>query len=167
MYTLRPAIQADQATIKALIREVGINPMGLDWRRFVVAEDTQGHFIGCGQVKPHRDGTRELASIAVKRPWRRQGVARAIVERLQTEYGRPLWLTCVNRLIPFYEPFGFVEVTDPKQMTSYYRRARRFMKLYQMISRQHFYLAVMVWAENGLDYGLQTEAHTAVPPSQA
>ncbi len=151
MFTLRPATQADQKAIKTLIREVGINPMGLDWRRFVVAEDEAGQFIGCGQVKPHRDGTHELASIAVKKGWRRQGVARAIIERLQAKHGRPLWLTCVNHLIPFYEPFGFVEVTDLDQMTAYYRRAKRFMKLVQLLSRQRYYLAVMVWAVGNED----------------
>ncbi|HRQ42692.1 MAG TPA: GNAT family N-acetyltransferase [Chloroflexota bacterium] len=147
MFTIRPATQDDQAAIKALIREVGINPMALDWRRFVVAEDAEGQFIGCGQVKPHRDGSRELASIAVKKVWRRQGVARAIIEQLQGAYGRPLWLTCVNRLVPFYEPFGFVEVTDLNQMSSYYRRAKRMMSLFLLFSRRHDYLAVMVWAE--------------------
>jgi N-acetylglutamate synthase-like GNAT family acetyltransferase len=147
-FIIRPATEADQTAIKGLIREVGINPLGLDWQRFVVAEDETGQFIGCGQVKPHRDGTRELASIAVKKGWRRQGIARAIIEQLQADHGRPLWLTCVNRLIPFYEPFGFVEVTDLSQMTAYYRRARRFMRLFQLLSRHQYYLAVMLWAED-------------------
>ncbi|MBX3059702.1 MAG: GNAT family N-acetyltransferase [Anaerolineae bacterium] len=147
MVKLRAATQDDQAAIKALIREVGINPMALDWRRFVVAEDESGQFIGCGQVKPHRDGSRELASIAVKKGWRRQGVARAIIERLQAEHGRPLWLTCVNRLVAFYEPFGFVEVSDYNQMSGYYRRAKRLMTLFLRLSRQPYYLAVMVWGD--------------------
>lgn len=147
MFKLRTATQDDQAAIKALIREVGINPMALDWRRFVVAEDETGQFIGCGQVKPHGDGTRELASIAVKKGWRRQGVARAIIEQLQADHGRPLWLTCVNYLVPFYEPFGFVEVTNLDQMSAYYRRAKRLMKLVQLLSRHRYYLAVMVWGD--------------------
>ncbi|NJN54715.1 MAG: GNAT family N-acetyltransferase [Anaerolineae bacterium] len=145
MYSLRPATQTDQSAIKALIREVGINPMALDWRRFVVAVDEAGQFIGCGQVKPHKDGTQELASIAVKREWRRQGVAGAIIEHLKVEHGRPLWLTCVNTLVPFYEPFGFVEISDVRQMSSYYRRAKRFVGLLQFLTRQNYYLAVMLW----------------------
>jgi len=148
-FRLRSAVEADQSAIKGLIREVGINPMSLDWRRFVVAEDVTGQFIGCGQVKSHGDGTRELASIAVKKGWRRRGVAAAIIEHLQVDHGRPLWLTCVNHLIPFYEPFGFVEVTDLHQMTAYYRRAKRFMWLFQLLSRHKYYLAVMLWAEDG------------------
>lgn len=147
MYTLRPATKADQPAIKALIRAAGINPLGLGWPRFVVAIDGQGQIIGCGQVKPHRDGSRELASIAVTRQWRRQGVAREIITWLQREHGRPLWLTCMDRLVPFYEPFGFVEVSDLYQMPSYYRRAKRFMRLFLALTRSQGELAVMVWPE--------------------
>lgn len=147
MHTLRPATQADQPAIKALIREVGINPMGLDWRRFLVAVDEDGRFIGCGQVKPHKDGTRELASIAVVREWRRRGVAGDIIERLKAEHGRPLWLTCRSTLVPFYQPFGFVEITDVNQMSSYFRRAKRFVNLLVALTRSKIYMAVMLWSE--------------------
>lgn len=145
LITIRPATQADQATIKALIKEVGINPLGLKWQRFLVAQDEAGRFIGCGQVKPHRDGSLELASIAVKREGRKQGVAAQIIETLQKEYGRPLWLTCVSDLVPFYEQFGFVEVAELKEMPAYFRRAKRFFKLYMVLTRGNFKLAVMVW----------------------
>jgi N-acetylglutamate synthase-like GNAT family acetyltransferase len=133
------------AAIKALIKQVGINPMGLEWPRFVVAEDAQGQFIGCGQVKPHRDGSRELASIAVVKGWRRRGVARAIIEHLQQQYGVPLWLTCMNRLTPFYEQYGFRETAVPQQMPPYFRQARRFFSLYKALARVEGQLAVMVW----------------------
>lgn len=146
-FFLRPATAVDQPAIKALIREVGINPMGLDWRRFLVAVDEDGRFIGCGQVKPHKDGTRELASIAVVREWRRQGVAGDIIERLKEEHGRPLWLTCRSKLVPFYQPFGFVEITDLNQMSSYYRRAKRFVNLLVALTRSKMYMAVMLWSE--------------------
>ena len=48
---LRRATAADQPQIDALIRTVGINPMGLKWPRFVVA-DEGGRIVGAGQVKP-------------------------------------------------------------------------------------------------------------------
>ena len=35
-FFLRPATEADEPEIKALIRQVRINPLGLDWRRFTV-----------------------------------------------------------------------------------------------------------------------------------
>ena len=87
LFTLRPAAQADDQAIRDLVHIGQINPTGLDWRRFLVAETGQGQVIGCGQVKPHRDGSRELASIVVHPAWRGQGVARAVIERLIHEHG--------------------------------------------------------------------------------
>ena len=55
--TYRPAQASDEAAIKALIRTVNINPMGLKWQRFLVALDKNGQLIGCGQIKSHRDGS--------------------------------------------------------------------------------------------------------------
>lgn len=144
-YQLRPAVKTDQAAIKALIKEVGINPLGLKWERFITAVDENGRIIGCGQVKPHRDGSRELASIAVVKEWRKRGIARAIIQELQKVYGRPLWLTCVDKLTPFYQPFGFVEITDPGHMPPYFRRAKHFFNLYLKLTRHKRRLAVMVW----------------------
>ena len=78
-FTLRRATNYDFPAIKNLIDAVEINPMGLDWRRFIIAVDKDDHLVGCGQVKQHKDGSLELASIAVQPDWRKQGVARAIV----------------------------------------------------------------------------------------
>ena len=74
MHTIRRATRQDANAIHALIRQVRINPMALDWRRFLVVVDEQHRVIGCGQVKPHADGTRELASLAVVPEWQRQGI---------------------------------------------------------------------------------------------
>ncbi len=130
--SLRPATQADDAAIKALIRSVQINPMDLDWRRFLLAVTRDGEMVGCGQIKPHADGTLELASIAVRPAWRGQGVARLIIERLLAESPRPLYLTCASRLGPLYAKFGFRALSE-SEMTPYFRRlsclATAFMKL--------------------------------------
>lgn len=125
-YHLRPAGAPDFPAIKALIRSAGINPTGLAWQRFILAVDPQGKMIGCGQVKLHRDGTRELASIAVAPEWRDQGVARRIIERLLADYPGTLYLTCRERLGPLYEKFGFRAVA-PEQMPGYYRRVFRIV----------------------------------------
>jgi N-acetylglutamate synthase-like GNAT family acetyltransferase len=122
---------------------VRINPSGLDWRRFIVAVDPSGALIGCGQVKPHGDGTRELASIAVVPPWRGRGVARAIVEHFQAAAGPPLWLTCASRLIPLYHRFGFVEAVA--DLPPYFRRLRRIARLILFVARTEDYLAIMRW----------------------
>jgi amino-acid N-acetyltransferase len=120
-FRLRPATAADQGTIRGLIREGGINPLGLHWSRFVLAEARQGQVVGCGQIKQHRDGSNELASIAVRKEWRGQGVARAIIEHLLAGATEPLYLTCRARLGSFYEKFGF-RVAPPEEMPGYFRR---------------------------------------------
>lgn len=145
-FMLRPATAVDQPAIKALIRAVGINPLGLDWRRFLVAVDAAGTLIGCGQIKPHRDGTRELASIAVEPAWHRRGVASAIINALMAREIPPLWLTCASPRAPFYVPFGFREVTGSDVIPTDFRRMTRLFRLFQTVTRrQGFYLAVMVW----------------------
>lgn len=143
--TYRPALADDEAAIKALIRAVNINPMGLKWQRFLVAVDENGRLIGCGQIKPHRDGSRELASIAVQKAYRRQGIAAIIIRQLLAKQNPPVWLTCMNRLVPFYEQFGFAEVVDGRSMPNYFRQARTFMRLYLKIGRLPGHLAVMTW----------------------
>jgi N-acetylglutamate synthase-like GNAT family acetyltransferase len=107
-YSLRPAVSSDQPTIVALIHEVGINPMNLDWPRFIVAVE-DGRVIGCGQVKPHRD-CRELASIAVRPERQAQGVGSAIVQALLAREAGPLYLTCQRHRQGYYERFGFARI---------------------------------------------------------
>jgi len=76
-YHLRPAQVKDAASIRRLIWQVHINPTGLDWHHFWVAVDAQDSLLGCGQLKPHGDGSLELASIAVQPQQRGKGIARA------------------------------------------------------------------------------------------
>ena len=135
--SLRPATQADFPAIRALIRRVGINPFGLDWRRFVVAVDAQGQLAGCGQVKPHRDGTRELASIAVRPELHGHGTGSAIVRRLLELHPPPLYLTCIASREPFYRRFGF-ESLALSEMPRYYR----------LLARGHgFFRRLLRWPE--------------------
>lgn len=142
-FSLRKADQADQGGIRALIRAVRINPAGLDWRRFVVATDSDDRLIGCGQIKSHGDGARELSSIAVVKSWRGRGVARAIIELLMAEHGPPLWLMCSSSLIPLYQRFGFRTAVDAEQ-PPYFRRLRRLAGTFEMFMGSGEYLAVMV-----------------------
>ncbi|GAB4492261.1 MAG: hypothetical protein Fur0016_26110 [Anaerolineales bacterium] len=121
---LREAVEADFPAIRALVRQTGINPLGLDWSRFIVAESLAGGFIGCGQLKPHSDGSLELASLAVVPAWRGKGVARLIIQALMAKAPRPLYLTCRGALGPFYEKFGF-RVLRPDEMPPYFRRLSR------------------------------------------
>lgn len=132
--TLRAATQADDAAIKALIHSAQINPMDLDWRRFILAVTPDGEMVGCGQVKPHSDGTLELASIAVRPAWRRRGIARRLIERLLAKSPRPLYLTCASGLRPLYEKFGFRALSE-SEMTPYFRRLSRLATVFMKMAR--------------------------------
>ena len=121
---IRPASAQDARAIRALIYRVGINPMSLDWRRFLVVVDDAERMVGCGQIKTHGDGSRELASIAVKPAYRGQGLARAIIERLIEGQPLPLYLTCRAELEPFYQKFGF-ESVPTESLPPYFRQIKR------------------------------------------
>ena len=143
-FTLRDAFQSDADSITELIHRVNINPTGLDWRRFIVAVDEAGRLVGCGQMKPHRDGTRELASIAVQPERQGQGIGHALIERLLTQNPRPLYLMCRANLEPYYRKFHF-QVVNSKEMPRSYRfiwyAARTFHLLFP---RQFPGLRIMV-----------------------
>jgi N-acetylglutamate synthase-like GNAT family acetyltransferase len=125
---LRPATANDAAAIRSLIHTVGINPMSLNWQRFVIAINDAGEMLGCGQIKPHGDGTHELASIAVWPQFQGQGVGRAVIQHLLTGALPPLYLTCRAALRPYYERFDF-HALDTTQMPPYFRRLRRIAQL--------------------------------------
>ncbi len=141
-YRLRPAVEAEAAAIQDLIHLVGINPTGLDWRRFLVAVTPEGRIIACGQIKPHSRDLLELASIAVLPEHRGEGIARAVIERLLTGSPRPLYLTCVSRLEPFYARFGF-HTLEYDQMPRYFQRLSKLAGLVFTLSRRGETLLVM------------------------
>ncbi len=145
---LRAATAADQPAIRGLIRRVRINPMDLNWRRFVVIENQGGGIVACGQVKPHGDGARELASLAVAEGWRGRGLARGVIEHLKRRAGPPLWLTCREGPVPLYVRFGFVRVTAREAMTPYFRRLDRLARQILRLIRPGEGLAIMVWQES-------------------
>lgn len=139
MFEIRPARQSDFPAIRALVRLVRINPMHLDWRRFLVAVTPEEVLIGCGQIKPHRDGSEELASIAVAPEWRKQGVAREIIKHLLEHHPGRLYLTCRASLGAFYARFGFRRVSE-EAMPPYFRRVSRLFRV----------LSSLNWVDEGL-----------------
>lgn len=141
-YTLRPAKESESARIRELINLVGINPMGLDWKRFVVAVDAQDVMIGCGQLKPHGTDILELASIAVYPEYRGQGVARAIIEYLLKESPRPLYLMCESSNGSLYEKFGF-RVLTYEEMPRYFQRMSKLAGLVTTLAQREERLLIM------------------------
>lgn len=132
-YTLRDATEQDFPAIRRLIHLVGINPMSLNWRRFVVAVDRSGKLLGCGQLKPHGKDVVELASLAVEPAFQGQGIARAIIERLLERAARPLYLICRSELGPFYQKWGF-RALQPAEMPGYFRRLMRVAGFFSPVS---------------------------------
>jgi N-acetylglutamate synthase-like GNAT family acetyltransferase len=130
MYKLRQAVRADSGAIRALVYQAWLNPFGLNWRRFVIAESAQGQVIGCGQVKVHGDGSRELASIVVSPDWRLRGVAKALIEHLVGTHPKPIYLTCRSSLGKFYLRFGF-RVIEEAKMPPYFQRISRLYRLFR------------------------------------
>jgi amino-acid N-acetyltransferase len=94
---IRPATADDQESIVALVRRERLNPTGLHWRNFVVAQNL-GRIVGAGQIRKHKDGSRELASLVVEPSWREQGLAARLIETLlASEHGHLFVITSERR----------------------------------------------------------------------
>ena len=139
--TLRPALADDQYAITAIVRAARINARDLDWQRFLVAQWGQD-MIGVGQVKPHKDGSRELASIAVIPEWQGQGVGGAIIRALLARETGILHLMCALDTERYYERFGFHRIDRP-DMPPYFRRIDRLVRIITRLSFGRIGLAVM------------------------
>ena len=103
---IRPATAADQPHILALARGERLKPTGLHWPKFIVADDG-GSIIGAVQLRKHPDGSRELGSLVVARPFRRRGVAARLIERrLANSAGRILLITA-GAHADYFQRWGF------------------------------------------------------------
>ena len=142
MISIRSAHETESAQIRDLIHVVGINPLGLDWKRFVVAVNERDEMIGCGQIKPHGQDVLELASIAVYPEHQGKGVARAIIEHLLEDSPRPLYLMCQSSLGTFYEKFGFQAITY-EEMPRYFQRISKLAGLVTTLASREERLLVM------------------------
>ncbi|MFN8413135.1 MAG: GNAT family N-acetyltransferase [Anaerolineales bacterium] len=141
-YIIRSALEAEATQIKDLIHLVGINPMGLDWKRFVVAVTEQGQVISCGQLKPHGEDVIELASIGTLPEYRGMGIARAVIEDLLKKAPRPLYLMCISHNGPMYEKFGFATISV-EQMPKYFRRMKNVFDMADVFRKTGEELLVM------------------------
>jgi N-acetylglutamate synthase-like GNAT family acetyltransferase len=141
-FVIRPARESESNQIGNLIHLVGINPMGLDWKRFVVAANAQDEMIGCGQLKPHGAEIQELASLAVYPEFRGQGVARSIIEYLLANGPRPLYLMCRSSLGSLYEKFGFYAISY-NEMPRYFQRISKLAGLAKTLLQHNEGLLIM------------------------
>jgi N-acetylglutamate synthase-like GNAT family acetyltransferase len=104
---IRAAAASDAEAIRALVRSEALNPFGLDWPNFVVA-DRGGRVVGTVQLRPLGTGAAELASLAVRRQERGQGLAARLIEAaLGCAPERVLVITAAATA-PHYRRWGFV-----------------------------------------------------------
>lgn len=129
-----------------------LNPFSLDWRRFILAVDMNGQLLACVQVKPHADGTREMASLVVQPQFRGQRLARRMIEAVLASENGTLYLTCRGSLEPFYARFGFMPLPDV-DLPPYFRRLRRLVHVLQRIVHLPENLVVMRH-ESQIDLGV-------------
>ncbi len=141
-FTLRPARETDSKPIKDLIHLVGINPTGLDWKRFVVAADARDQVIACGQLRPHTGEILELASLAVRPEFQGQGLGRLIIEDLLKKSPRPLYLMCMSKNGGLYEKFGF-HTLEYKDMPRYFQRISKLAGFVDAFMRSGESLLIM------------------------
>jgi N-acetylglutamate synthase-like GNAT family acetyltransferase len=121
---IRKARKDDSQAIRRLVWGAGLNPTALKWQRFVVAVNPVGEVVGCAQVKPHRDGSHELASLVVSPAYRLLGIARLLVEDLIQCHDGDLYLMCRAALGGFYRKFGF-DVPANEELPPYFSRIAR------------------------------------------
>lgn len=88
-----------------MVRGAHLNPLDLNWRRFLVAEDTTG-IVGVGQIRPHKKAP-ELASLVVREGRRKQGIGGQLVRALIAQSPGTLYLFCGRDMEGFYARFGF------------------------------------------------------------
>ena len=104
--TLRRATAPDQPAIRALVHGERLNPFDLDWCNFLVAADAR-RLVGAVQLRKHRDGSRELGSLVVRKEVRGRGIASRLIEAvLAPENGRVLMITGAG-FASHYKRFGF------------------------------------------------------------
>jgi amino-acid N-acetyltransferase len=140
-FVIRPARAEDQFAITAIVRAARITPWDLDWRRFLLAQ-WGPDVIGVGQVKPHADGSRELASIAVVPEWQGQGVGSALVRALLARETGPLYLMCNAHNESYYWRFGFRRL-GLDAMPVYFRRFVLMAPLIRLLTLNRVRVVVM------------------------
>ena len=137
---IRPATERDQEQIVRLVRSERLNPHGLYWPNFVVAESGE-RIIGAVQLRPHRGGSHELGSLVVEAPSRGQGLSSKLIEhRLAGHAGRVLIITNC-RFADRYRRWGFARIAPaaaPPGVRWHYRIGSTIATIVAFFQRRDF-----------------------------
>jgi N-acetylglutamate synthase-like GNAT family acetyltransferase len=110
--SIRDARAEDAVAIRALVHSESLDPTSLDWRHFVVAEES-GHgdaaprMVAIGQVKVLPGGFRELGSLVVVASHRGRGLVGLVIRTLEDKASRPLYLLCETKNQGLYAHYGY------------------------------------------------------------
>ena len=104
--TIRRAMADDQSAIDVLVHSERLNPIGIAWPNFVVAID-EGALVGAVQIRKHKDGSRELASLVVHASRRGHGVAARLIEALLAGEAGPIFVITGRVRAAYFAQWGF------------------------------------------------------------
>ena len=125
--SVRRATAEDQSVISRLVRAARLNPAGLSWQGFVVAEQ-DGRLVGTAQLRRHPDGALELASLVVEPPARGAGVATSMVDALLQPESSAVYTIIDRRFAGHFARWGFVPVA-PVALPRSVRRTLRIGRI--------------------------------------
>lgn len=145
---IRPAQRSDQSTIRTLVWAARLYPFHLRWPHFIVAEYDKRCLVGAGQIRPYRDGCRELASLVVSPAFQKQGIASKIIRALLGREGAPIYLMCLEHMEQFYVQFGFRYVAAeeaPLSLRGKVWMGNRFSSIYGLLQQHQTQIIIMKW----------------------
>ena len=120
VFRIRRAREADEYAIATLVHSERLNPLDLDWRRFVLAVDPDG-IAGAAQLRKHDDESRELSSLVVREDARGRGVATRIIDALLEPVMTRVCMITGAAFAGHYARWGFRRI-DPSMAPAAVRR---------------------------------------------
>jgi N-acetylglutamate synthase-like GNAT family acetyltransferase len=74
----------------------------------------QKKLVACAELRKRR-GCSVIFNLFVKQEYRHQKLGSCLIEHLIHEGKKPIYLSCISDLIPFYNNFGFIAIS-PEQV---------------------------------------------------
>jgi N-acetylglutamate synthase-like GNAT family acetyltransferase len=105
-YRIRRAREADEHVITTLVRSEHLNPLDLDWRRFMLAVDATG-LVGAAQLRWHNDDSCELGSLVVRTDARGRGIAARLIDALLARAATRVCMITGAAFAGHYAHWGF------------------------------------------------------------
>ena len=124
---MRRATAEDQSVIRQLVRAARLNPAGLAWPGFVVAEQ-DGRLVGAVQLRRHPDDALELASLVVEPEARGAGVATSMVDALLERETGIVYTIIDRRFARHFVRWGFAPAA-PAELPRSIRRTVRIGRI--------------------------------------